>query len=73
MRQKERKEKKKVQNLNTMTTIEKIQAEYPLHWAIWNDDHKELQELLKTNEVSDERTNEQLHSNCIFSSQIGCF
>lgn len=35
-----------------MTTIEKIQSEYPLHWAVWNDDHKELQELLKTNKVS---------------------
>lgn len=35
-----------------MTTIEKIQSEYPLHWAVWNDDHKELQELIKTKKVS---------------------
>lgn len=35
-----------------MTTIEKIKSEYPLHWAVWNDDHKELQALLKTNQVS---------------------
>lgn len=34
-----------------MTTIDKIRAEYPLHWCVWNDDHKELQELLKSNEV----------------------
>lgn len=35
-----------------MTTIENIRTEYPLHWAVWNDDHKELQDLLKTNQVS---------------------
>lgn len=35
-----------------MTTLKYIQSEYPLHWAVWNDDHKELQELIKTNEVS---------------------
>lgn len=35
-----------------MTTIEKIQSEYPLHWAVWNDDHKELQDLIKTKKVS---------------------
>ncbi|XP_031622271.1 ankyrin repeat domain-containing protein 13D isoform X2 [Contarinia nasturtii] len=38
-----------------MTTIEKIQSEYPLHWAVWNDDHKELQELLKTNQHDAEK------------------
>ncbi|XP_055319347.1 ankyrin repeat domain-containing protein 13D isoform X2 [Sitodiplosis mosellana] len=38
-----------------MTTIEKIQSEYPLHWAVWNDDHKELQELLKTNKHDAEK------------------
>lgn len=35
-----------------MASIEKIQSEYPLHWAIWNDDHKELQDLIKTKKVS---------------------
>lgn len=35
-----------------MTSIEKIQSEYPLHWAVWNDDHKELQDLIKTKKVS---------------------
>lgn len=35
-----------------MTTLKYIQSEYPLHWAVWNDDHKELQELIKSNQVS---------------------
>lgn len=35
-----------------MTSIEKIQSEYPLHLAVWNDDHKELQDLIKTKKVS---------------------
>lgn len=35
-----------------MISIEQIRKEYPLHLAVWNDEHKELQELLKTNEVS---------------------
>lgn len=35
-----------------MASIEKIQSEYPLHWAVWNDDHKELQDLIKTKHVS---------------------
>lgn len=34
-----------------MSTLKYIQSEYPLHWAVWNDDHKELQELIKTNQV----------------------
>lgn len=34
-----------------MTSIERIRAEYPLHWCVWNDDHKELQDLLKANGV----------------------
>lgn len=37
-----------------MTSVEKIRAEFPLHWSIWNDDHKELQELFKTGQVSDD-------------------
>lgn len=48
-----------------MTTIEKIQSEYPLHWAVWNDDHKELQDLIKTNQVSS-----VLHSVHTFSATI---
>lgn len=35
-----------------MTTIDKIKAEYPLHWSVWIDDHNNLQELLKTGQVS---------------------
>lgn len=35
-----------------MTTIDKIKAEYPLHWSVWNDDHKNLQDQLKTGQVS---------------------
>lgn len=34
-----------------MSTLKYIQSEYPLHWAVWNDDHKELQELIKSNQV----------------------
>lgn len=44
--------KKKKRITYTMTSIEQIQSEYPLHWAVWNDDHKELQDLIKTNKVS---------------------
>lgn len=35
-----------------MLTTDKIKAEYPLHWSVWNDDYKNLQEQLKTGQVS---------------------
>lgn len=35
-----------------MTTIDAIAKEYPLHWCAWNDNHIELQELLKDEKVN---------------------
>lgn len=32
---------------------QKISREFPLHWLVWNNRPAELQELLRTGEVSD--------------------
>lgn len=34
-----------------MTSIDAIAKEFPLHWCIWNDNHIELQDLLKDEKV----------------------
>lgn len=48
-----------------MASIEKIQSEYPLHWAVWNDDHKELQDLIKTKHVSAQANAESASCECV--------
>lgn len=35
-----------------MVNIEAIEREYPLHLCVWNDNHQELQSLLKSDKVS---------------------
>lgn len=53
-----------------MTTIEKIQSEYPLHWAVWNDDHKELQDLIKTKKVSTTRKHKGFSNSLHLKQQL---
>lgn len=31
--------------------VKEIKEKYPLHFAVWNSDHKELEEVLKENKV----------------------
>lgn len=35
-----------------MITVEQIAAKYPLHWFVWNNDFRELQQALEKGEVS---------------------
>lgn len=35
-----------------MTSIDAIAEEFPLHWCVWNDNHIELQDLLKDEKVN---------------------
>lgn len=38
-----------------MKNIENIKKEFPLHWLIWNNDHKELENALKSEKYDKEQ------------------
>lgn len=38
-----------------MTSLEKIQQDYPLHWLVWNNDYEELDQALATKKVGGRR------------------